>query len=343
MSVQRQYSLPYCTLALEGLSQGALTSDAFGRQSLDVVIRFECKLMGQEKRLVGGKELLEGLQVASAEAAQSWLSGVQPLRGHFTPKGGSDDVLLTPTADDHFDLTVHQTVLATSEPSTEPVHLKLSLLQLFDLVEAFDQLLADSQTLPKLAWQPTSLLRSQSSIAGSSLKNTAPPFLGTSGLAVAAALLFLMPIPQVRRSPEPPVPQPTAPATVPPVPVPSAPVPSVTVSPTPTPTPSPAASESVAPQPPATEAPPSVPESQAPAAPAATPPPPAAPPATPQPTPPPAPATTPQPSAPVAPVAPTTTPQPTAPVAPPAPAPEAPAPVAPPPVPQSPEPVPPAP
>jgi Domain of unknown function (DUF4335) len=341
MSVQRQYSLPYCTLALEGLSQGALTSDAFGRPSLDVVIRFECKLMGQDKRLVGGKELLEGLQVASAEAAQSWLSGVQPLRGHFTPKGGGDDVLLTPTQDDHFDLTVQQTVLATSEPSTEPVHLKLSLLQLFDLVEAFDQLLADSQTLPKLAWQPTSLLRSQSSTTGSSLKNTAPPFLGTSGLAVAAALLFLMPIPQVRRSPEPSAPQQTAPATVPPVPVPSAPVPSVTVSPTPTLTPSPATSESVAPQPPAApEVPPPAPESQAPAAPAATPPPPAAPPATPQPTPPPAPAATPQPSAPVAPA---TTPQPTAPVAPPAPAPEAPAPVAPPPVPQSPEPIPPAP
>jgi hypothetical protein len=333
MSVQRQYSLPYCTLALEGLSQGAVSSDAFGRPSLDVLIRFECKLMGQEKRLVGGKELLEGLQVASAEAAQSWLSGVQPLRGNFRPQKAGDDVILTPTEDDHFDLTVHQTVLATSEPSTDPVHLKLSLLQLFDLVEAFDQLLADSQTLPKLAWQPTSLLRSQSSIAGSSLKNTAPPFLGMSGLAVAAALLFLMPIPQVRRLQEPSAPQQTAPTTAP-VPIPSAPVPSVPASPTPTASPS--ATESVAPQPSTPEDPPSAPESQNPVVPPSAPqqPAPAAP-ATPQPTAPVAPPATPQPSAPVAPPA---TPQPTAPVEPP-PAPEQTAPAAPPPT----EPVPPAP
>jgi outer membrane biosynthesis protein TonB len=269
MTIQRQYSLPNCTLVLEGLSAGNVTPPAM-RPSLDVLIRFECRIVGMPEPLIGGKDLLTALLYAVNQALQEWLSGVprlQSLRTHPESQG----ILIQALPDDCFRLHLPQTLLlqpyfSQAQPKDQEdeatgtaIEFELSLVQMFDLLEALDQLCADSQTLPDVSAQLQSLPR-RSTKPGSSLDKQAKPLtLGMGSLAVAATVFFLIPVPKVA-PPEPtaPTPQqtsldpqqsavPSPPSPVPPTspsPTPSAlvsaqPQPSPTATPNPTATPSP--------------------------------------------------------------------------------------------------------
>lgn len=229
MTIRRQYSLPNCTLILEGLSNHPISEN--GRPSLDILMRFECHL-ATEQPLIGGRELLEKLTLGINQATQEWLSGVRHSRV-LTHSNPGVRVQVRPTGSGKFELRVPGELLvsaaaiapeapgadasaAKSVPTS--VELQLSTVQMFDLVEALDQLLLDSQTLPDLGLQIQPLSRRQAVAAQPIAERAAPLALGTTTLAAAAAACFFLPIPEVRR-PEPPAPETeTAPSNVTPAP-----------------------------------------------------------------------------------------------------------------------------
>ncbi len=110
-----------------------------------------------------------------------------------------------------------------SELQEESLILELSTLQVFDLVEAVDQFLADTQTLPDLTLSLKPVSRRYRQSDEPLVQRVVPLGLGLTGLALAGFLSFVMPIPEVRK-PEPkprnnptetiPIPQ-TEPPTIP--------------------------------------------------------------------------------------------------------------------------------
>lgn len=227
MTIQRQYSLPNCTLVLEGLSNAVPSDVAYlGRPILDILIRFECHLLGQAKPLVGGRELLESLASSANQCVQQWMSGVHRSHSPLS-QGLSTSVKFQQTDSSSFRLVVPQDLLVevallktettsstngdASEPAA-PIEMDLSMVQMFDLVEAFDQLFADRQTLPELSLQFHPLSRREAVAGQPIVERAAPVALGTTSLALATAACFLMPVPQVRKPQEPPTPKATTPS-----------------------------------------------------------------------------------------------------------------------------------
>lgn len=220
MTIRRQYSLPNCTLSLEGLGNAADPAQ-IGRPSLDILMRFECHLIGQ-KTLIGGRDLLENLAAAASQSAQEVLSGIQrPDR--LALDGKSSLVQLKRIDPNLFRLLVPPELLVDallplggpSEPSDSQsaplVEMHLSIVQVFDLVEAFDQLLADTQTLPDLSLKFSSLPKREAAARQPVVQQAAPVALGATSLGLAGAALFFLPVPEVRR-PQSPAPQPTPPS-----------------------------------------------------------------------------------------------------------------------------------
>jgi Domain of unknown function (DUF4335) len=224
MSIQRQYSLPNCTLVLEGLSS---QSDAGAnlRPLLDVLIRFECHLLGLPTPLVGGKDLLEGLLQSVSHVVQEALSGIRQLRSlrsHSEQKGIQVQPLTAETY--HLQIPLELLLQPFSNPTDSAHHssdsqsgestaaeFQLSQVQMFDLMEALDQLCADSQTLPDLSLPLKSLPRRSAAIGEPLTKQARALTLGTGSLAVAATIFFFLPVPEVRRpEPKPPTPQETS-------------------------------------------------------------------------------------------------------------------------------------
>ncbi len=223
MPIQRQYSLPNCVLILEGLSNSPEASAGGTRPELNILTRFECYFAREKQALIGGQELLQELLQATNQCVQSWISGMQPL----PPKGKEmkPQVQLQPIKEGGFDLMVPGVLLA--QGSTEDANLEqpfaqfhISSVQLFDLMEAIDQLAADQQTLPNLQTDVRPRSRQEVRSGGSTLEQVAPIALGATSVAVAAAALFFMPVPKVPTPPKESQPAPASlgqPIVVPPV------------------------------------------------------------------------------------------------------------------------------
>jgi len=77
MNIQRKYSLPNCTLLLEGLSDASKTSQFQEmRPELSILVNAECTLSGYTQPLAGGREFFESLVRAVSAYAQEFLSNV---------------------------------------------------------------------------------------------------------------------------------------------------------------------------------------------------------------------------------------------------------------------------
>ncbi|NER82389.1 MAG: DUF4335 domain-containing protein [Leptolyngbya sp. SIO1D8] len=192
MTVQRQYTLPNCSLTVEGLSTGDGTDPT---APLTVVLNTECKFPGITDVLTGGREFLDALIKTVSIYTQSILSGIAyPSLETFT---ASDSVVLQP-GDNHR----HQLTAKLADVNGEAVlkTLNLSTVQLFDLVEAVDQLLADTQTLPDMTLQLSPLHRRHVRPAEPLTKRMIPVATGVSALAASAALLFVLPVPESREA-----------------------------------------------------------------------------------------------------------------------------------------------
>lgn len=231
MNIQRQYSLPNCQLVVEGLSQGGM--DTSGRPPIGVVTHVECRVVGHDRPLMGGREFLESLVTAVSEYAQEFLSGIPHPAAHH--RNAADMVQLQKIDSNLHRLTVQPQVSNPQgkdkariyqQPETPAAQLDLTTVQLFDLVEAVDQFYADAQTVPELALHLSPLSKRFASSQEPIAKRAVPAALGLAGLSAAAIALFLVPNPPNRR------PDPTAST-----PAVSQPVASVTPSASPSPSP----------------------------------------------------------------------------------------------------------
>lgn len=206
MTILRQYSLPNCTLILEGLADLNNPASLLEiRPVMSILINMECHLASHPQPLIGGRELLENLVKAVSRYAQSCLSGV------ILPPESSPVMVQLQRYENLHRLSIHvsqkETVSADLQKNPISLSVDLTTVQLFDLVEAIDQFLADSQTLPDLSSsiEPISrhLIQAQEPLA----KRSIPAALGISSLALAALALFFVPIPEVQ-SPQDPISQP---------------------------------------------------------------------------------------------------------------------------------------
>lgn len=196
MTIQRQYFLPNCTLTLEGMSVASSELQDSFRPSLDMLMRFECNFAPLNQVISGGSDLLESLIAATNDCTQAWVSGIQRNR---SKKQEDNIVQITPTDAGDFELSIPAQLLPEGTTTEPKVHLQLSPVQLFDLAEAFDQMLSDSQTLPSLSHRITPLSRSEALSDQPLARRAAPFLLGTFGFALSAAVLFLVPAPEVER------------------------------------------------------------------------------------------------------------------------------------------------
>ncbi|MDY7012811.1 MAG: DUF4335 domain-containing protein [Cyanobacteriota bacterium] len=202
-TIRRQYSLPNCTLVVEGLGdamgQGKVE---VGRPLLSTAFNAECLFAGVDRRLSGGREFLDSLTRAVSAYAQEFLSGIRHPSAHLED---SQIVSFARGEDPHLHRLVWHPETDTNGTGTspEPISLDLTTVQLFDLVEAVDQLLADSRTLPdlKLALAPASRRYRKADIP--LVQRTAPAILGVASLAAAGVLLLMLPIPQRIEEPKP--------------------------------------------------------------------------------------------------------------------------------------------
>ena len=212
MTIQRKYSLPNCTLLLEGLNvattDGSLTEM---RPLMSLLVNAECHFAGSMHSVTGGRDFFESLVTAVSGYAQEFLSKVHHPEAHKQEPGL---VQLQKIDNNRHRLIVYSDKdqgLDNSHTSS-PIQIDLTTVQLFDLVEAVDQFFADSQTLPDLSLQLTPVGKRYSGSSQPLAKQAVPVSVGVSSLALAAIAFFFVPIPEVQR-PTPPKPQSTGQST----------------------------------------------------------------------------------------------------------------------------------
>lgn len=194
MTIQRQYSLPNCTLVLEGLADPIAASQTEIRPVMALLINAECFLLGQEKPLAGGREFFESLVTAVSLYAQEFLSGIHLPHHTYSNKPSFVKI-------ERLDRIYHRLTIEPSADHTTTTAQKvdLSTVQLFDLVEAIDQFVADTQTLPfwslNLAPVPKRYAFAREPLA----KQAVPAAIGVSGLALAAIAFLMLPMPKVNK------------------------------------------------------------------------------------------------------------------------------------------------
>ena len=187
MTVQRQYSLPNCVLILEGFNTDG---EGSARPLLSVLTSFECHFANEAKIIKGGKELLQALAEQVHQQAQAILSGVSAISSPSTQ------------AKEGLQLQALDSGLYSLKIESPALDIELSTVQLFDLVEAIDQLMDDSQTLPDLTLPLKPLSRRQVKSEGTGQK-ILPLILGVASLAIAGAVAYVIPVPEITK-PKPP-------------------------------------------------------------------------------------------------------------------------------------------
>ncbi|MEI6445474.1 MAG: DUF4335 domain-containing protein [Nostocales cyanobacterium ELA583] len=201
MNIQRKYSLPNCTLLLEGLSDMTRTANFQElRPELSILVNAECYLSNYQP-IAGGREFFESLVRAVSAYAQEVLSNIPNPQSQ---NHNSELVELQKIDSNRHRLTVRSEMTTdnqgrnTNQEEQSTIQIVLNTVQLFDLVEAVDQFFADSQTLPELSLELHPVNRSYGGSSQTSLKQVIPATVGVSSLAVAALAFSLIPTPQIR-------------------------------------------------------------------------------------------------------------------------------------------------
>ncbi|MEA5595318.1 DUF4335 domain-containing protein [Rivularia sp. UHCC 0363] len=200
MNIQRKYSLPNCTLLLEGLNDASKTTQYQEmRPELSILVNAECTLSGYTQPLAGGRQFFESLVRAVSAYAQEFLSNISNPQAHNSE---SELVQLEKINSNQHRLSVHsdmpQQDLNNGSNAKQTIKIDLNSVQLFDLVEAVDQFFADTQTLPELTLELQPVARGHSAVQGVLLEQAVPATLGLTSLAAAAIAFNLMPAPEFK-------------------------------------------------------------------------------------------------------------------------------------------------
>lgn len=200
MNIQRKYSLPNCTLLLEGLSDSSKAAHIQElRPVLSILVNAECQISGHQP-LLGGRDFFESLARAASSYAQECLSNVT------NPQAHNPEVELVQF--EKIDTNKHKMIVNSElpQPTVEydrsnikpPVEVNLNTVQLFDLVEAIDQFFADTQTLPEFTLQLEPVAKRYNTARKTTVQQAVPATLGISSLAAAAAIFAVIPAPKVQ-------------------------------------------------------------------------------------------------------------------------------------------------
>jgi hypothetical protein len=189
--IQRSYSLPSCTLLVEGISTGG--------EVLSIVTSFGFRFHHHPEPIIGGIDLLKSMvKVVGAYA--------QALKSNSTVTIPDAQVSLVPEGQHFHLLSVMQNQSDANNP--KQMQVKLDTVQLFDLMESLDRLCTDPTTLPDLQIITTiTEYKSSSQLSNSAL----PAILGVFSLAIATTVLYFVPIPKQEPKPVQPIPQTTQP------------------------------------------------------------------------------------------------------------------------------------
>ncbi|WP_392531208.1 DUF4335 domain-containing protein [Nostoc sp. C117] len=208
MNIQRKYSLPNCTLLLEGLSDVTKVAQFQElRPELSILVNAECYLSGYNQPLTGGREFFESLVRAVSGYAQEFLSSVPNPQAHNQE---SELVEFQKIDSNRHRLIIHSEGAPegfeshSKNSKRPPIEIDLNTVQLFDLVEAVDQFFADSQTLPELSLELQPVTRRYGGASQALIRQSVPAAVGVSSLAVAAIAFNFIPPPQIH----PPQPKP---------------------------------------------------------------------------------------------------------------------------------------
>ncbi|RMH76124.1 MAG: DUF4335 domain-containing protein [Cyanobacteria bacterium J007] len=213
MSIQREYILPNCKLILEGLSdeKSSGSGSSTSANTLSILVNADCYVAGKEQPLSGGMEFFQALVMAVSSYAQEFLSGVRAYRRLGDPHGDEDESESALVQFKPLDTNLHRLLVRSPDrPGSPPLTIDLNSVQLFDLVEAVDQFLADRETLPQLALQLRSVSKSEAKTQIPVTQRALPAAIGVSSLAIAAMAFFFVPVPDIERPVEDPKPQPTS-------------------------------------------------------------------------------------------------------------------------------------
>lgn len=197
MTIQRKYSLPSCVLVVEGLSDMATVAPlADGRPVVSMLVNAECHFPNsQQPTLSGGRDFLDSLVKSASFYTQEFLSKVP----HRQAQDSEPELVQLHKLDkNRHRLTVRSRSTPHVESAVEPVTIDLTTVQLFDLVEAVDQLLVDSRTLPDLSFKISPISKRYVTSRQNVAKEAVPAAIGVSSLALAAIAFFLVPIPEVQ-------------------------------------------------------------------------------------------------------------------------------------------------
>ncbi|MBD2152145.1 DUF4335 domain-containing protein [Pseudanabaena sp. FACHB-1277] len=217
--LQRNYSLPSCTLLVEGISTGG--------DVLSIVTSFGCRFNHHPEPIVGGLELLKAMVSVIGAYAQS-------LASNNSMQSNNEQVQIAPEGK-HFHVL---SVMLNQSDANNPkqMQVKLNTIQLFDLMESLDRLCCDPTTLPEVNLTSQAAAQRTNSLLGNQV---IPAIAGVFSVAIAASLLYLIPTPK-------PDPKPTLPQQTQPLPQ---PVPKVSPTVETSPSASPAPEGSVLPEP----------------------------------------------------------------------------------------------
>lgn len=195
MVVRRKYTLPTCTLIVEGLEapETEASQEESTRPLLSVLVSSECHIVGKPNALSGDRDFMEALATAASDYAQGLLG-----QGKTEVTSPDDRLRITP-----IEGNLHRLTARSQTDNSEPLLIDLTTLQLFDLVEAVDQFLSDRRTLPDRTLALSPRTRREAHNEEPLTRRAAPLAIGFSSLVAAAILLSPLPIPEVERPREP--------------------------------------------------------------------------------------------------------------------------------------------
>lgn len=195
MNATRQYSSPNCNLILEGIedSDPENADILSGRAPISAITNAECHFLRLNKKLSGGNVFLANLTKAANNYAQGFLSGLFPPDKSDHSTGEYPQISIAQVSDQD----LHRLTFAPDPNSDEAkTEIDLTTVELFDLVEAIDQLYTDPSVLPNMTLDLKPVSKRYRQPEQPLAERLTPVAIGLSSLAIAAGALFMLPIPQ---------------------------------------------------------------------------------------------------------------------------------------------------